>query len=288
MAAARTDQQARDPIITTLFRTGLVVVYLVSLAQFVRALAMVDDRGAWLWYLGLGAAYLLLLTLVVLRPFSRRWLVHAVLGVQCLIVLALLDVDPEFDFMAALFVPVAFEAALLLTGRAIWCWVTGLAALTAGSLMLYLGPLRGLSLATLSIVAAAVVAAALVVVAREIEASRRQSQATLEELQVTHARLRAYAVEAGELAVAAERDRVARDLNESVARAVAAIIEDVGGVRALLAARPDEGGQAAADEAMSRLAALQAATQQALAQMRRLLAELRPAGDGRGSPPAAT
>jgi signal transduction histidine kinase len=263
---------------------GVAVVCLTSLAQLARALLRVDDRGLWPWYLGLGAAYMALFAFTVMRPPGRRWQAHALLAGQCFIVLSLLSLEHHQDFMTGLFVPIALEAALLFAGRETWTWVAVLAALIVGSLMFYLEPLEGLSQALASL-ALEIVLAAYVVVAREIESARRRSQVMLEELQAVHGRLQAYAAQAGELAALAERHRVARDLNESVAASVAGVLEAAAAARAVLASAEDGTGAetgpddaARAESAAPLLAALQADTQAALAQMRGLIAELRPKG----------
>lgn len=263
---------------------GVAVVCLTSLAQLARALVRVDDRSLWPWYLGLGAAYMALFAFTVMRPPGRRWQAHALLAGQCFIVLSLLSLEHHQDFMTGLFVPIALEAALLFAGRETWTWVAVLAALIVGSLMFYLEPLEGLSQALASL-ALEIVLAAYVVVAREIESARRRSQVMLEELQAAHGRLQAYAAQAGELAALAERHRVARDLNESVAASVAGVLEAARAARAVLASAEDGTGAetgpddaARAESAAPLLAALQADTQAALAQMRGLIAELRPKG----------
>ena len=273
---AATDERVGTRITAMLCNAGLFVGYLATLAQLARVLAIVDDLGEWLRYAGLSAVYLFLFTWIVLRPPTRPWRSHAVLAIQCLIVLRLLSFEPDLDFMTALFVPLAFTAALLFRDRTIWWWCAALAALTAGSLMLFLGPLHGLALALVPM-AAEIVFAAYVVVAREIEAARRQSQVMLEELETTHARLQEFAAQAGELAALDERDRVARDLNDSVASAVAGIVEAARAARVVLAGAggaADAGAQGGAAAPM--LAALQTETQQALARVRGLIAELRP------------
>jgi signal transduction histidine kinase len=263
---------------------GVAVVCLTSLAQLARALVRVDDRSLWPWYLGLGAAYMALFAFTVMRPPGRRWQAHVLLAGQCFIVLSLLSLEHHQDFMTGLFVPIALEAALLFAGRETWTWVAVLAALIVGSLMFYLEPLEGLSQALASL-ALEIVLAAYVVVAREIESARRRSQVMLEELQAAHGRLQAYAAQAGELAALAERHRVARDLNESVAASVAGVLEAARAARAVLASAEDGTGAetgpddaARAESAAPLLAALQADTQAALAQMRGLIAELRPKG----------
>jgi len=272
------DAAPQDGLPLSVRRVGALLVSLATLAQLARALVRLEGRDQWPLYLGLGAAYLLLVTLTILRPPRRSWQVHLALALQCLLALALLAIKPELDFLSALLVPVAFEAALQFTSRTAWCWVAGSAALTAGSLMVLLEPLRGLSLA-LTPIALELLLAAFVAVAREIEAARRQSETMLQELEVTHARLEAYAAQAGELAAVVERDRVARDLNDSVATTIVEILEAARVARAGLATvegRAAAGDATAPPPATAQLAALQRQTQQALAQMRALIAELRP------------
>jgi signal transduction histidine kinase len=283
------------PISGALRAIGLIVTLLATLAQLARASAMLDEGDSLRWYAIPMAVYLALCAWVLLRPPVRRWPRHLALAAQTFIVAWLIGLDPELDFMTSLFVPLAFEAALLFSPLTAWCWVATLAAMTGGSLMLYLGPLRGLALALVSM-AAGIVLAAFAVVARELEEARRQSQRTLEELAATHARLQEYAEKAVELAATEERDRVARGLNDSVARTVEDILDAARAGRALLGggrggaaahAADEPPGDARQAEAGHLLAALQARTQRALAEMRALIAELRPAEGERPEPPGA-
>ena len=98
MGSATTDEVARTPITAALRNVGLFVGYLATLAQLARAYGIVDGLGEWLWYAGLGAVYLLLFTLIVLRPPARPWRSHGVLAIQCVIVLTLLWFDPRARF----------------------------------------------------------------------------------------------------------------------------------------------------------------------------------------------
>jgi signal transduction histidine kinase len=264
-----------DPASRTLRIVGLAGIYLTTFAQLGRALLILGDRASWIWYVALGALYLALFTSVLLRPPRRRWLVHAAMAVECILVLILLARVPEIDFMVALLVPPAFQAAFFFADRTVWIWVAALAVLIAGSLMLFLGPLRGLSLALISI-AVEIVLAAFVIVAREIETARRQSQVMLLELETTHRQLQDYAVQAGELATLDERERIARDLNDSVAQTVAGILAATRSARAAVGAGAAARQAVTGDAAAALLAALQAQTQLALAEMRGLIAELRP------------
>jgi len=277
-------------------------------AELARGLVVVDDAQVRLWYVGLGALSVALFVLAILRTPRARWAVHALLVVQCLVILVLVLVETEVDFTASLFVPLAAEAAVVFTGRTVWGWVGAIAALTTVPLLVFQGLLDGLAVAAVS-VAPEVVLAACVVVARELESARHQSQVMLDDLRAAQAQLEEYAAQAGRLAAVGERDRVARDLNDSVAARIAGIEASAQEVRGLLAAADAAGDGSAAGvaaaagaasatgtaapagaadaagrtdaalaaEAAARLAAIQADTQQALADMRGLIAELRPA-----------
>lgn len=257
---------------------GVAVAVLTLVAELARVWVDTGDPGRRLWYAGLGAVYLALVALVVLRPPRRTWRAHVVLVVQCALVLTMLSLNGGLDYMTTLFVPLAFEAALVFRGRAAWWWVGGLAVLTIASLVREFGPARAVALGLVPL-AAEVVFAAYVVALRDIEEARVQSQALLDGLQAARARLQAHAAQAGELAGLGERDRVASELNESAARTIRGVLAAAAEARALIAAG-DPGGRAA-----GLVASLQGDTQGALAQMRGLIAELRP---GAGSKPPET
>jgi signal transduction histidine kinase len=280
MVAPDTTKAALAPISRRLRILGLAVVFIAACSEIALVFARLDEGGAWVWYVGVGAAYLGLYTYAVLWPPRTRPALHAILASECAVVVFLLSRHSDYDFLIALLVPLAFLAALFFEGRTIWVWVAVLATLTAVSLMVYMGPLRGLALALTSM-AMQVVFAAFVVVAREVEAARAESQTMLHELEATHRRLKDYSAKAAELAILEQRDRVAQDLNDSVAETVAGIITATRSARSLLAA-PAVGVPADAREAPTTadpeavVASLQTQTQWALAQMRGLIAELRP------------
>lgn len=265
---------------------GLVlgVGCLGTLAQIARALVVVDDARLQLWFIALGGLTVLLFVPAVVRTPRRGWAVHALLALQCAVImlLVLLARGTPVDFMTSLYVPLAAEVAVVSTGRTVWIWVGVLAALITVPLLAIQGVLEGLALAPVSL-APAVVFAAFVVVARDLEAARGRSQEMLDGLRAASARLEAYAARAGALAAVAERDRVARDLNESVATRVAGVVAAAQAAQRTLAVAPagepagEGAGAGPPDEAATLLASIQRDTQQALAEMRGLIAELRPA-----------
>ena len=200
-------------------------------------------------------------------PAFERRLVHVIFALQCLIVLVLLSLDPALDFTTSLFVPLCYQAVVVLTGRMRWVWVAAFVALIGGSLALFLGPLLGLAMGLTSM-AIGIVLPASYVAAAEIAAARARSQLTLAELQATNDRLQAYAEQVAELVVLEERNRLERELHDSVSQTMFSILLTTQSARLLL--------DRDAGRAREQMDQLQTLTQSALDQMRSLIAHLRP------------
>ena len=109
---------------------------------------------------------------------------------------------------------------------------------------------------------------ALALASRDIENSRAESREMVAELQTTNERLRAYAAEVEELAVIEERNRLARELHDSVSQAMFSVQLATRSAQIMLQKDPQ------AVEAQ--LEQLQTLTHDALARMRGFISELRP------------
>ncbi|HLA82136.1 MAG TPA: histidine kinase, partial [Thermoleophilia bacterium] len=157
--------------------------------------------------------------------------------------------------------------ALVFSGRARWIWTGSLVVLIGASLMVALGPFRGLGLA-MTTMAVAIAFPALAVASREIELARADSQKMVADLEATHQRLEEYAAQADELAVMEERNRLARELLDSVSQAMFSILLATRSAQIMQQKDPDG--------VPAQLEQLQALTQEALVRMRGFIAELRP------------
>jgi signal transduction histidine kinase len=246
-------------------RVLVAVLCLAVVALGARTLISSEPGVRW-WSAVLLAAYLVLF-LTGWWPGLSAHLVHVVFALQCAIVLALFSLDPNHDFTTALFVPLCYQAVVVLTGRMRWVWVVAFVALIGGSLALYLGPLRGLAMGLTSM-AIGIVLPASFLTATEIAAARRRSQLTLAELEATNVQLQAYAGQVAELTVLEERNRLSRELHDAVSQTVFTTLVTAESARLLL-----DRDAARAREQMSKLQTL---TQNALDQMRSLIAQLRP------------
>ncbi len=133
--------------------------------------------------------------------------------------------------------------------------------------MFPLGALRGLSLG-LTTMAGCVIIPAYILANREIEIAQAESQAMLNELEVTHQQLQAYAGQVEELAAIEERNRLARELHDSISQMIFSIVLNTRSAQILAQRDPAR--------VRPQLEQLQSLAQDALAEMRGLITQLRP------------
>ena len=251
-------------------RDGVIAVYLAYLAFILQTLARAPIRDLFPWSLGLTLANLVLFTIVLWRSRIRSGLAHLYFCLQSAIVLALLWLHPQFDFVTGLFALLCFHAALVFTGRARWIWVGTLIALIPASLIFHWGVVQGLARGSTS-VAVGIVFPAYAIVNHEIEVARAKSQAMLAELQDTHRQLQSHVDQVEELAAMEERNRLARELHDSVSQTMFSITLDTRSAQILLERDPAR--------VRPQLEQLQELAQSALAEMRGLIGQLRSESD---------
>jgi signal transduction histidine kinase len=244
-----------------------IATYLLAVGAIIRTLVRFrDDR---FWSIGaLLGGYLLLLFSEPVFVRRSRLLTCIYLLVQTAIIGTLSFITPEVDFWAALFCPVVVQVMHSFPQR-IGFLITGIFAVIMSVLMLLgLGPEVGLPL-VLTYGVVYFFLAAFIAIVREAEAAREESQRQQAELQSAHVQLQAYTARAEELAVLQERNRLARELHDSVTQSLYSLT-----LLAVAGQRMIEG------EDLQQIAGNQARlgeiAQQALQEMRLLVYELRP------------
>lgn len=252
------------------------MLYLLYVAVVIRTLANPALRPRLPVYLALEFLYLVMLTLGLWRPPRRAIWQHVYFVFQSLLVLGLIALRPRFDLIVVLYVLLSYMVVSIFPGRVRWIWVGILALLTCVPLMIGLGALQGLALAlmpmTIGIVFAAYVAAT-----QEIEAGLHKREALLVELQEANLRLNAYAGEAEELSAILERNRLAREMHDSVSQTIFSITLHIRSAKLML--ERDSG------ELRPQLELLKSLSQAALTEMRGLILHLRPVeGESAGRP----
>jgi signal transduction histidine kinase len=218
-------------------------------------------------YLALEAVYVALYSALLWKPTLPGSLKQLYFIVQSALVLLILSMTPEFDFVVVLFGLLAYQASLFFGGRMRWIWVVCLVLLTGGSLIFYLGFWRGLARA-LTTMAAEIVVPAYVIVSQDLEAAQEQSQLLVSELQDTHQRLQSYAGRVEEMAAMQERDHLARELHDTVSQSIFSISLTARSAQLLLERDP-----ARVPEQLDRLKEM---TAESLSQLRAFITQLRP------------
>ena len=250
-------------------QVGVIALYVFCVGVIVRALAYVYvELLNWFpWYLGLELVFLLLFALVMWRPDLPILSLHAYFVFQSVIIVSLESLPTHLDFLTALFIMLSFQVALVLPGKNRWIWVGIFCALTGGSLIIWLGLLRGLAL-SMTPIAGNLVFVTYVIANREEEVEDLRRQAILSELQEKHRQLELRTSQVELIAAIEERNRLARELHDSVSQTMFSIILNTRAAQILL------------DRDLNRvrpqLEQLQILTQGALSEMRSLIAHLRP------------
>jgi signal transduction histidine kinase len=244
----------------------LAAVYLAAIALASRLLFSIDP-DLLPWYVGLLAIFFVIFSLIWLWPRLPPSLLHLIFGLQCLVVIFLLALDTEFDYVTIFFALLAYQAAVVFRGRTRWIWVVTLIVAIGVSLMIAKGFAAGLSQG-LTNMAVAMALAALAIAGQEIEAARSKNVEMVGELERTNSDLRKFAAEVEQLAALRERNRLARELHDSVSQAMFSI---------LLAARSAQMMRTRDPEAVpAQLELVQELAKDALGQMRAFIADLRP------------
>jgi signal transduction histidine kinase len=246
---------------------ALIVIYLVFAALVVRTPSVSENRPFLPQFLMGELIFIVFFTAIFLAPRLPDYLMHLYFALQSVFIWWLISLQPDFDFLILLYFLLCCQAALVFTRWEGWLWAGIFMSLSAGSLMYYLGVARGLSLA-MTTMAAEIVVAAYVRVNREILAARAGSQALLSELGETHQQLKKYASQVEDLAAMQERNRLARELHDSVSQVLFSITLTARSAQLLLDIEPQR--------LKEQIERVQAMSTDALSQLRSLIDELRP------------
>jgi signal transduction histidine kinase len=204
---------------------------------------------------------------------TRQWNAYRLLylGLQTALVVVTSRFAPEFDFLWSLYVILAIQALDFFPRRTALIWIGVLIGLAGVFLMIEMDP-PALGLAILlNYCAVGNFLVTFTRVSRQAEVARTESAALLHDLQTAHAQLQDYADRAEELSAARERNRVARELHDSVNQSIFSITLTAEAARTMLDRDPAR--------VPPYLDQLQEMTTGALAQLRSLIGQLRPKND---------
>lgn len=244
-------------------------LYLIFAATALRGVAdFFGNNWPQRWWI---AALLALVGgLLLLEPWltrRSRAVTIVYLGSQTALIFSLTIQPPFLDYFLLLYVILSAQAMFLLSPHRGLAWLGTFTALTAIALLYGQGWPNAVPF-VLMYAAAYIFVGSYALVVIQAETARHESQTLLAELQTAHRQLQRYADQVKTLTVIEERQRLARDLHDSVTHTLFSINFTAEAARLLLRQNP---------VALERpLIQLQTLAQSALAELRALIVQFQP------------
>ncbi len=218
-----------------------------------------------------------LLLIYVILLLSERWLTARITWYQNLyfplqlaIITILLSIPNETaprDYFTNLVLPISGQAAWNFPVNISKRWILVFCLFSAGTMQAVYPGTEGLGFA-ITYIAGTLLMVFLIAMTRRADQARLESQALLVELKDANQKLQEYAVKVERLAAAEERNRLARELHDSVSQTIFSLTLTAQAARILVDRDPGRIPQL--------LDHLQSLSQNALAEMRSLIEHLRP------------
>jgi len=251
-----------------------LIVYIISglmlVATALRGLLQAfetNDPSRWL-IAGLMLVYgvLLFTEVAIIRRLPVYLYVYFVIQAIIVVVLILIPLYPpenpqSNDFFALLFIPLCVQAIIYFRKPAGYYWVIALTASSITALFLQYGKSGGIQFAVTYILAYTMLCFLAIFYVNSEDAKS--------ELNLAHQKLQEYAKNAEALAVVDERNRLARDLHDSVTQSLYSLT-------LFAEAASEELNAGEVETAKAHLKDLRETSRQALQEMRLMIFELRP------------
>ena len=241
-------------------------------AVFLRSILVYQGTPELFLVLGILLIWSILLATepVITKKSSRYFLIYLVL--QTILIFILLSVPGSPDFFASLFAILSMQVMLHLESRK---WVVWIALCTFVTMLLLVKNYGNQAFALVLLYTAGNVFYGFYAQAtRRAQTIRAENLTLAQELQEANQKLKSYSTQMEQLAVARERNRLARDLHDSVTQTVFSMNLTTQSASLLLERDP-----ARVESQLDRLSQL---AQNALSEMQMLISELKPEETGRG------
>jgi len=230
-------------------------------------IAFANDLPNRWWVLGLTTLFL---TISVLFTFARRLHSRPYLAIYLLVeaalTVALVALNPRMNFYVIWFYVLTIEAIMGFSRRMGLLWLVGFVILTVLTLTL-VSPLDDVLITIPIYLGGFFFFATFANATFQANQARQESQQLLEELREAHARLQEYAGKAEQLAVSEERNRLSREMHDTIGHRLTVAAVQLEGVERLIALDPDK--------AAGMTAVVRDQIREALGELRRTVATLR-------------
>lgn len=244
--------------------SGLIAAFAVALPSLYEHFAT-EHEYRWV---ALGLYFTFIFFLIVREQAMQQSNLPAAvyLGIVTLLTVSLLSLPPHHEFVIIYFFILSAEATTLQPGKKSYYWIA-LFILITGGFLFYLGGIEAI-LYNLPVYAGGYIFfGAFSTAAARAEAARAETQSLLEDLSAAHTKLQAYAAQAEELAVAEERNRLAREMHDTLGHRLTVAIVQLEGAGRLVEKEPQR--------AQEMLATVKEQMRAALSELRGTVATLR-------------
>jgi signal transduction histidine kinase len=168
---------------------------------------------------------------------AGRWGGYAYTILQTLLIVGLLAVPPHQLIVVVLFFVLSSEVTMMYPPRRVAAWIALFSLIT---LVAYWGVMGANGLMAVPIyVAGYIFFAIFSLQTARAEAARAESERLLAELQAAHRQLQAYAAQAEELAVQQERNRLAREMHDTLGHRLTVSSVQLQAAQRLIPSAPD-------------------------------------------------
>jgi len=242
---------------------GFIMIGVVAL----RAILFYEGQSNLVIVMLLIAMYALLYSLEPWLSNHFHWHTNLYFPLQAAIVIILSNLHPFLDFQTVLYFPLCIQIFRTFSRQAAISWSILFVILLAITLIPGIGLWEGLALILLNLAMGTFLISYDFLYSRT-HADQVESQRLLADLQSAHQKLQEQAAQAEQLAAARERNRLARELHDSISQVIFSITLTSQSARLLLERDPAR--------VRGEIERLQEMTSSALSQLRSLIAELHP------------
>lgn len=249
------------------YQGGYLVGFIIIAAVAFRTMIFYQGENNLALVISLLAIYSLLYILEPWFIFKIGWYKFFYFLLQSVVVIILTNLRPFTDVSSLLYVPLCIQVIRAYRRRTGMIWLIFYIALLMITLILGMGWLAGFVLSLLFLAVCSFLISYDDLYLRT-EADQIESQSLLADLQSAHQKLQEYTAQADELATARARNQLERELHDSVGQTIFGVTLISQSARLLMEKEPD-----LVSEQIDRL---QKMTENSLAQLRSLIAQLRP------------
>lgn len=242
---------------------GFIMIGVVAL----RAILFYQGQANLMVVMLLIAIYGLLYSMEPWLSKRFLWYQQVYFPFQTAVVITISNMRPFLDFHTVLFFPLCMQVFRTFSRQVAMGWTVFFITLLGITLIPGMGLLEGLALILLDLATGTFLISFDFLYSRT-QADQTESQRLLANLKSAHRMLQAYAAQAEELAAARERNRLARELHDSVSQVIFSITLTCQSACLLLERDPAR--------VPGEVKRLQEMTSSALDQLRSLIAELHP------------